>query len=209
MARAIVMPRVDVSGSSSSGGGSDTTEDISNMYYDNINISPNNNGNNSTRDDVVYNHMTNNEDGYNKLSVLADTKRMIKWRMTDENYIAKVLGRGEERLIHPVRHDGTGIYVLTSSPKSSSTSSSSSSVPCLMNEGGSDSSHIHNPHHPHHHQHHHQQQNQRTRNGMYHYARFQCLDVKYDKWEKLLTIIAKTVAADEEYGRESVSLSTA
>ncbi len=156
------------------------------MYYGTINIATKDNSNNELGD-IVYEYSTNNEDRHN-LRVLADTKRMIKLRITGENYIAKVLGRGEERLIHPVRHDGTGIYVLSSSSASSSVSSN------VTNDGGSECSTSHN---------------QRTRKGMYHYARFQSLDVKYDKWDKVLTIIAKTVAADTENGRESASSSTA
>ena len=154
------------------------------MYYGTTDIATNDN-NNKDSGDTVSDHSTNKEDCH-KLSVVANTKRMIKWRIRDENYIAKVLGRGEERLIHPVRHNGTGIYVFSSSSAPSSVSSN-------VTNDGSDGSTSHN---------------QRTRKGMYHYARFLSLDVKYDKWEKVLTIIAKTVAADAEHGRESASSST-
>lgn len=171
IARAIVIPPMNESG------------DINQIG--NFNVTTDDSSNIDSGDSFVYDHITNIGDSF-ELSVVADTRRMIKWRITGEHYIANVLGRGEERLIHPVRHDGTGIYVISSSSASSSVSSTPS--PNLTNDGGSDSSHNHH--------------NQSTRKGMYHYAKFQCLDIKYDKWEKVLTIIAKTVAVDDEHGRD-------
>ena len=42
---------------------------------------------------------------------VSDSKRMVKWNLTNDKDIAAVLK--SERLVHPVKHDGTG-YILPS-----------------------------------------------------------------------------------------------
>lgn len=125
------------------------------------------------------------------VTVVSDTKRLTRWRVDDDAVIMRVLGR-DEKLVHPVRHDGTGIYFLlpssvraasaTSTAASSSSSLEASGSPLSPSQpsisvtnGGNGTS--------------------KNANSMYHWARFISLDVKYDKLQKALSYTAKTVAA--------------
>jgi len=79
---------------------------------------------------------------------MSETKRMVKWSLTEDGDIANVLKSGE-RLVHPVKHDGTG-YII---PAGSSPA------------------------------------------NIYNWAKFVGMEMKYDKRELTLTVIAKTTAA--------------
>ncbi len=131
----------------------------------------------------------NNDVHGRAMAVVSDAKRLIRWRIDNDAVIMRVLGR-DEKLVHPVRHDGTGIYVLSSSSvrEASATSTSTSSVSqgsgsplsppqpsSSATNGGIGAN--------------------KNANSMYHWARFVSLEVKYDKREMALMYIAKTVAA--------------
>ena len=123
------------------------------------------------------------------VTIVGDTKRLVRWRVDDDVGIMRALGR-DERLVHPVRHDGTGIYIVSSSsvvraasaasastlPQSSDSSLSSSPASSSATNGGNGT--IKN-----------------NANAMYHWARFVSLEAKYDKREMTLKYTAKTVAA--------------
>jgi hypothetical protein len=121
------------------------------------------------------------------IAVVSDTKRLIRWRIDDDAVIMHVLGR-DEKLVHPVRHDGTGIYVLLSSSMRVTSSASASSS---LQESGSPLS----PSQPSVSVTNGGNGTIKNANSMYHWARFISLDVKFDKRERALTYIAKTMAA--------------
>jgi len=75
----------------------------------------------------------------------SDTGRMTRWNLTNDRDISRLLE--VERLVHPVRHDGTGHILLPGS------------------------------------------------SAVYNWARFVGVEVRYDKREMLLTVVAKTVGA--------------
>ena len=120
-------------------------------------------------------------------TMVGDTKRLVRWRVDDDVGIMRALGR-DERLVHPVRHDGTGIYIVSSSsvvraassastlPQSSGSSLSSLPASPSAKNGGNGTS-------------------KNNANAMYHWARFVSLEVKYDKREMTLKYTAKTMAA--------------
>jgi len=99
--------------------------------------------------------------------IISETKRQLRWKIDDDDSIMHILGR-DERLIHPVKHDGSGFYVfpISSSTEESISSSSSPSSAHSM-----------------------------AKNRLYHWARFVSLEVRYDKRDMTLVYIAKTVAA--------------
>jgi len=102
--------------------------------------------------------------------IISDTNRQVRWKVDDDSSIVRILGR-DERLIHPVKHDGSGFYVFPTPATSSSTEEammSSSSTTAIKN---------------------------RANSVLYHWARIVSLEVKYDKREMTLVYIAKTVAA--------------
>ena len=102
--------------------------------------------------------------------IISDTNRQVRWKVDDDSSIVRILGR-DERLIHPVKHDGSGFYVFPTPATSSSTEeamSSSSTTTAVKN---------------------------RANSVLYHWARFVSLEVRYDKREMTLVYIAKTVAA--------------
>jgi len=133
----------------------------------------------TTIDDVDPYSNNNNNDHTELMKVMdvpiiSETKRQLRWKIDDDDsIIMHILGR-DERLIHPVKHDGSGFYVFPiSSSTEESISSSSSTSPSSA----------------------HSMVKNRANSILYHWARFVSLEVRYDKRDMTLVYIAKTVAA--------------
>lgn len=90
----------------------------------------------SSIDDVdQYNINNNNNNDHTELMkvidipIISDTNCQVRWKVDDDSIIVHILGR-DERLIHPVKHDGSGFFmfptpaILSSTEESMSSSSS-------------------------------------------------------------------------------------
>ncbi len=116
------------------------------------------------------------------MTMVGDTKHLVQWRVYNDKDggIMHTLGR-DKRLIHPVRHDGTGIDIILSSlvvrAASTSTLLQSSDLSLSLLPASSSATNGGNG---------------TSKNNAN--ARFVSLEAKYDKREMTLNYTAKTVA---------------
>ncbi len=129
-------------------------------------------------------HGDNAKDGNERSTNLASsTKRMTKWLVTDDRDIASILNL-PERLVHPVKHDGTGQIFINSVKYDE--------LAIRFGKKKEGSKELYKP------------------PPAYNWAKFARMEVRYDKRDKTLTVIAKTTDAGSgrpEFVKEKVRYS--